>query len=361
MSFASLLRGDPHIDDVVLTQPVLHTVLHRERTRRSDGAPQRHRGRHSGGTTDALLRVSHVTVDNGTMIMADKRRGVEHRFEKVALDASIGADRNVRVIINALTRGGHPVGLETNAAVPAGALSGLMIPVDFKLKAPALLTQQLAATATVKLNGKTLQIDALKGDLDGAEFTGTAAVDFDGKPQVTLNLGLTKIGLVAPWDTASAPDGQSSQSDAPRPWSDKPFDSARPELCRRTGAPLDRRNRHRRAENRAARGRRQPGRAASCAGPHRRSASMKVWRLRASPWMRSANTPSFALRAELRQVHALPLLSSAADFTRLDGKLDATVNVQATGSSQRDIVGSLSGIAVTKFQDGESAASMSPR
>jgi AsmA protein len=351
ISLASLLRGSPHIDDVILSDPVLLAPLHRERTRRSDGAGSATAaGSGNGATTNALLGVSHVEVDNGAVILADKRRGVEHRFDNVALDATIGDDRSVRLTINAQTRG-QPIGLEANALVPDGPVSGSSIPVDFKLKAPSVLTQQLAATATVKLDGKTVMIDAVKGDLDGALFGGNAAIDFDGKPLVKLNLNLTKIGLVAPWETSSASEGPSAQSDAPRPWSDRPFDLrglnyvdgeahlsiGELDIGTLNIAPLEIDGN---LTDGVVRG------TASKIGVYEGQAA-------AGLAMDVSNTPSFALRTELRQVHALPLLSSAADFTSLDGKLDATINVQAVGSSQRELIGSLAGITAVKFQDGE--------
>jgi AsmA protein len=205
----------------------------------------------------------------------------------------------------------------------------------------------------VKLDGSTVLIDALKGDLDGASFNGNASVDLESKPQVKVNLDLARIGITraAVGDTGT-PAASSTQPAAPQPWNDKPFDlrglnyvDAQTHLS--IGeldigaikiAPLE-------------------VEATLADGIVRGTASkIGIYEGLAAAGIAldaSADTPSFALRAELRQVHALPLLSSAADFTRLDGKLDATVNVQAIGGSQRDIVGNLSGIAVTKFQDGE--------
>ncbi len=348
ISLASLLGGKFHVDELIVTQPVLHAPLHRERQRRRDsssGAPRK------TATTDALASIGHIALEDGTIVMADKQRGVENRLNNVRFEATVGADRKMKMVFDAVASG-KPIGLEANAAIPQGSLAGITIPVDFKLKVPAILTQELNATAQVRIDGSTVLIDALKGDLDGARFNGDASVELESKPQVKVNLDLARIGITraAVGDTGAA--DASSTPPAPQPWSDKPFDlrglnyvDAQTHLS--IGeldigtikiAPLE-------------------VDAGLADGIVRGTASkIGIYDGQAAAGLAmdaSANTPSFALRAELKQVHALPLLTSAADFTKLDGKLDATVNVQAIGGSQRDIVSNLSGIAVTKFQDGE--------
>jgi AsmA protein len=51
-------------------------------------------------------------------------------------------------------------------------------------------------------------------------------------------------------------------------------------------------------------------------------------------------------------VRALPLLSSLADFDKIDGKMQAKLAFRSSGSSQRAIVSGLSGTAFVVFQDG---------
>ena len=348
ISLASLLSGKFHLDELIVTQPVLHAPLHRERLRRRDnssGAP------HKTPTTDALADIGHIAVEDGTIVMADKQRGVENRLENVRFDATVGTDRKMKLAFDAVASG-KPIGLKANASIPQGSLANVTIPVDFKLKVPAILTEELNATAQVRIDGSTVLIESLKGDLDGARFNGDASVELESKPQVKVNLDLARIGITraAVGDTGAA--DTSSTPASPQPWSDKPFDlrglnyvDAQTHLS--IGeldigtikiAPLD-------------------VDATLADGIVRGTASkIGIYEGQAAAGVAmdaSASTPSFALRAELRQVHALPLLTSAANFTRLDGKLDATVNVQAIGSSQRDVVGNLSGIAVTKFADGE--------
>ena len=51
-------------------------------------------------------------------------------------------------------------------------------------------------------------------------------------------------------------------------------------------------------------------------------------------------------------MRALPLLQSAADFDKLDGKLQAKIAVRSTGASQRAIMSNLDGTVFAVFQDG---------
>src|SRR5437870_5432443 len=88
---------------VVLTV-VLLAPLHRQRLRqRSDDSS----GSAPGKTpkTDALLSVSHVAIEDGTIVMSDKQRGVENRLNNVHFDATIDADRKMKVAFDAVASG----------------------------------------------------------------------------------------------------------------------------------------------------------------------------------------------------------------------------------------------------------------
>ena len=66
----------------------------------------------------------------------------------------------------------------------------------------------------------------------------------------------------------------------------------------------------------------------------------------------SAAVPAYALRGDLTGVRALPLLRSAADFDKLDGRLQAKLALQSSGASQRAIMSNLDGTVFAVFQDG---------
>jgi AsmA protein len=66
----------------------------------------------------------------------------------------------------------------------------------------------------------------------------------------------------------------------------------------------------------------------------------------------SSGNPAYTLSSDLAGVRALPLLRAAADFDKLDGKLQAKIAVRSTGTSQRAIMSNLDGNVVANFQDG---------
>jgi len=68
--------------------------------------------------------------------------------------------------------------------------------------------------------------------------------------------------------------------------------------------------------------------------------------------MRPRGEPIYALTSDLVGVRALPLLQSAADFDKLDGKLQAKIGVRSSGNSQGAISRNLGGTVFANFQDG---------
>src|SRR5213075_2197517 len=67
----------------------------------------------------------------------------------------------------------------------------------------------------------------------------------------------------------------------------------------------------------------------------------------------SRGEPIYALTSDLVGVRALPLLQSAADFDKLDGKMQAKIAVRSTGNSQRAIMTGMNGTVFVLFQDGQ--------
>lgn len=63
-------------------------------------------------------------------------------------------------------------------------------------------------------------------------------------------------------------------------------------------------------------------------------------------------TPTMAFKFNMDGVEAQPVLTTFVDFSKLSGKVDANVDVTASGKSQRDIVSSLNGSGAAVFKDG---------
>lgn len=62
--------------------------------------------------------------------------------------------------------------------------------------------------------------------------------------------------------------------------------------------------------------------------------------------------PTLALRFEMDGVEAQPVLTTFADFRKLTGKADASIDVTSSGKSQKEIVGNLNGGGSAVFRNG---------
>ncbi len=66
----------------------------------------------------------------------------------------------------------------------------------------------------------------------------------------------------------------------------------------------------------------------------------------------SGAIPKFKIDAKVASVNALPLLSDAADFKRLEGKLHASLSITGTGATTRKMTQSLNGNTEMSFRNG---------
>lgn len=66
----------------------------------------------------------------------------------------------------------------------------------------------------------------------------------------------------------------------------------------------------------------------------------------------SRDVPAIDLDMNMEAVDALPLFDSAADFTRLEGKLDAALSTRGTGRTTKQLAASLNGQSKVRFADG---------
>ncbi|MDI1227617.1 MAG: AsmA family protein [bacterium] len=66
----------------------------------------------------------------------------------------------------------------------------------------------------------------------------------------------------------------------------------------------------------------------------------------------SQKTPSMTFKFGMSDVEAKPVLTTFADFSKLSGKMDATVDVSSSGNSQKSLVGNLGGNGNFNFKNG---------
>jgi AsmA protein len=342
MTLKSVWSGHPQITELVITRPVLHHPLLRERERLP--APPPSPAASSDGTDANALAIDRVTIVDGTMVMFNLRDRVENRIEGINAEALIGDDRKIKVTGRARASE-HPLKFAITATAPAPPLQRQNIPVELTLDASGLLQAPIAAKAEVRLNGSVVMINGVTGTLGDGAFNGWASVDLSSKPLVKLDLDFQRL------DVATSKERATSASLGSQPWSNASIDL--------TGLNyVDAQLRVSAAELNIGEARFAPVAidTAVAAGVLKTSFSnLGVYGGQASGQLIidvTSGSPGYAFSSDLVGVRALPLLRSAADFDKLDGKMQAKMTLRSAGNSQRLVMSNLSGTVFVVFQDG---------
>jgi AsmA protein len=337
MTLSSVWSGRPQITELIITRPVLNVPLLRERSGQMIASPKP-----APAAADAKAPViERVRVNDGTIVFANLRDRVDSRVEAIVADATIGADRKIKVSGSARA-GDKPLTFELKAAAPPPPLERQNIPVELALDAPGVLQAALSAKAEVRLNGSVVMINGLSGSIGDGAFNGWASVDLASKPLVKLDLDFQRLDVAmtpsrgdsvsAPWSNASIDltglnyvDAQARISAAEINLGDAHFAPAAIDAALDSGVVKT---------------------TFSNIGAYGGQASGELI------VDASTTNPAYTLRSDLVGVRALPLLRSAADFDKLDGKLQAKIGVRSTGTSQRAIMANLNGTVFAVFRDG---------
>jgi AsmA protein len=338
VSLRSVLSGHPQVSELVLTKPVLYVPLRRERDARVDNSAKPATA--PGDSAANEFTIDRVKVIDGAIVFANLRDRFENRIEGIDADVMIGADRQVTCIGTARSDE-HPLKFDIKTALPAGSMERRNIPVELTLGGGL----SLSAKAQVRANGAVLQIDGLTGALDGAQFSGWASADLASKPQVKVNLDFQRL------DLGTSSRAQPAAAQPANPWSDEPINLAGLNY-------VDAQIRMSAAELNIGDARFAPAAVDTALGGGVLKAQFShlgVYGGEADGELTvdvSGDNPNYMLRSDLAGVRALPLLSSLADFDKIDGKMQARLAFRSAGLSQRAIVSELSGTAFVVFQDG---------
>ena len=340
VTLSSLWSGHPEVTELVIERPVLSVPLLRERIAAPNPAPKGVVS--SSETGNGSATIHRVTVIDGAVALSNLRDRVDNRIDGINATAMISADRTVSVSGNARA-GARPLKFAIKAAVPAPPIERQNIQLEFSLNAPGLLQDPLTAKAEVRLNGAVVMINGLSGALGDGAFNGWASVDLSSKPLVKLDLDFQRL------DIATSPAAAASTASAP--WSNASIDF--------TGLNyVDLQAKISAAEINFGQAHVAPAAidATLANGVLKgRFANLGAYDGQANGDLTidaSAGVPSFALQSDMVGVRALPLLRSAADFDKLDGKLQAKLSVRSSGASQRAIMSNLDGTVFAVFQDG---------
>jgi len=341
ITLGSLWSGQPEITELVISRPAVSIPLRRERrpvaktTSSPPSAPS--------DNASSAPNIKRIAVADGMVTFFNAHDRVEDHIEGINANIVFGTDR--RVSINGKARAGlHPLTFDVKASVPDSSMARQTIPVELALDAPSLLRAPLSSRADVRLNGTLVMINSLSGTIGDGAFDGWASVDLATKPLVKLDLDFRRL------DLATAPP-QAAPQTTQQAWSDDPIELAGLNYVdaqvRLSAAELNIGSAH--------------------FAPVAMEASLAGGLLKATVSNLGAyggqangaididvslDTPVYAFRSDLSSVRALPLLRSAADFDKLDGKLQARIDVRSTGQSQRAIMSNLTGTVSANFQDG---------
>jgi AsmA protein len=336
MTLSSAWSGHPHITELVVTRPVMHVPLLRERLRATAGANK------PAELDGPSATIERITISNGEIAFSNPRDHVDNRIDGIAGLATIDAERNVK--FTGIARAGdHPLKFDIKASAPPGPIERQNIPIEAVFEAPGLLSGPLTTKAEVRMNGSVAMINGLSGTLGDGAFNGWASVDLSSKPLVKLDLDFQRLEI---------PVSKTAENAAQQGWSDKPIDL--------TGLNyVDAQARISAAQIDLGEARFAPAaiEAALAGGVLKASISnLGVYGGQASGEVivdASSGSPNYAMHCDLVGVRALPLLSSLADFDKIDGKMQAKIAAKSGGGSQHAIMTNMSGTAFVIFQDGQ--------
>jgi AsmA protein len=338
LSLRSLLTGNPRVREINIVRPVVNVAMARERTRQLTTSP-----RSTAKLDDVPLAIDRVVVTDATVVFKDPRNRVENRLEKINVKALASPGRKLDVTADARS-GDQPFKLEAKATIPTGPVDNMTLPVEFKAEAPGLLPQALSGNGEIKFSGTTITINSLSGLMGNARFSGYASIEATTKPLVKVNLDFKQLDIDAPSAVGSKPAGESWSTEQIKldglNYVDADFQISAAELnigtLKLAPAKIE---------------------GSLSSGIVRMTLSeLGLYDGKAAAGLAldaSIPSPIFALRAELRGVRALPLLKSAGDFDKLDGRMQAQLDVRTTGRSQREMVANLSGTTTVDFSDGQ--------
>ena len=336
MTLSSVWSGHPRITELVVTRPVLYRPLLRERLRVAQPA-----NKPAASSESDTVTIDRITISNGTIIFSNVHDQVEHRIDGIAAIATIDTDRKVR-FAGIARAGDHPLKFEISATAPGPPVERHSIPLELAFEAPGLLSGPLSGKADVRLNGDVVMINDLTGTLGDGTFTGWASVDVASKPLVKLDLDFQRLDV----PVSKSPPAPESQG-----WSDARINLISLNYVdaqvRMSAAQVDLADVHF-----------APAAIeATLAGGVLKAAvpNLGTYGGQASGELiidATSGNPTYAMHCDLLDVHALPLLTSLADFDKLDGRMQAKIAARSTGTSQHAIMSNLGGTAFVVFRDG---------
>jgi AsmA protein len=343
ISLASLLTGRPDITELALRRPILKVPVVRRATGR-ESAAQLNDARQS---TSEVVNIKRVYIEDASVLFVTSPEHVESRIDHINISTSFTVSNHQLEAKIDGHLGSQVLHIQIKGSTPNDKLKPF--PMELTLDAPGLLQGTMSSRANVTSSDALLKINDLEGQIGKDKFTGWASVDLTNKPQVKLDLDFKRLNLMAAAGNSAETARPSNIDD---PWNSQEIDldglnfvdaeiafsASELNVSTLHFAPVS-------LEASLSNGLLKVD--ISKLGLYGGSAE-GILILDAS-----GLAPQQTIRMNLSGVRALPLLSELAHFQEIDGTMKAKIEARAVGTSQRDVMSTLSGSVDVLFQDGE--------
>ncbi len=401
-----LLRGAVEIDRFVLRRPVIRLTVDQQgqpnwqfdAAGQSPSEAAEPAGKGGGGLPLTDLKLGDIRIEDGQLTYQDQATGRTEQLDAINLQVALPDLQSPLQATGAVTYKGKPIDLTVDLAAPAQLIQGASSPLALKLaaapvaldftgelangaqpgatgkvdlKVPAIRDLAAWLAEPIALEGEGLQRLAIAGQLaasaervafteatvalDAIEGRGEVAAKLAGaKPKVTGQLALGRVDLnpyLPPPAQAAAAPAQGEGAAAASGWSDEPIALPLPtDLDVAFELTVDSLQLRKLQLERTKLGLNLEGGTLALA-----LNEMALYGGRGSGVLtvsQAGGRPQIAQQFKLAGLQAQPFLAAAADFERLEGTVDAELDVTTSGASQRQLVEALGGTGRAMFKDG---------
>lgn len=351
LTLRDLWHGHAHVTELTVLHPTLRLPLPRHRL-----APEPASAPAAAASDNANSdqpEIDRIVVKDGTVVFYGRSDHDEGQLERVNLDVSHAPADTGFGATGSFYVGAQVVDIDLKSQAMPQRFEEQAIPVRVTLQAPGLSTQPLALSAELRARGNALAINTLSGRMGDNAFDGFASVDFGAsKPMVKADIAFNRLQILPADGGGSSGSGASRPTALIEPWSTRRYDF---DALNFFDAQMN-----------------LSSTDLGIGSFHLTPVALQTTLSGGVLQGKFANTPLYGgtvdatvvldasgtapkegLSAHLTGVSALPLLTAIADFDSLEGSMQATVDVHATGDNQQAAFSSLNGAVDAHLSNGD--------